>query len=206
MMNCGAEEDPHWILTWFSLDLDMVPIGSWPGSRRILTWFTLDLDLFPIGSWSGFLWILTFLPLDLDLVPIGSWPGTSFDLITAYRFGFDWAPVYFAATPIISLFSVSASGIVWSISTDMLSIPDASCARAIFIPTNHDAWKCKLNFFSSTRIEEALDNFANKLSDSGYYKWTMSVHVNAEYAHEMTARERLRSILVTSSVTRLLWM
>ena len=24
----------------------------------------------------------------------------------------------------------------------------------------------------------------------------MSVHVNAEYAHEMTARERLRSILV----------
>src|SRR6218665_333294 len=29
-----------------------------------------------------------------------------------------------------------------------------------------------------------------------------SVHVNAEYAHEMTARERLRSVLVTSSVTR----
>ena len=32
----------------------------------------------------------------------------------------------------------------------------------------------------------------------------ITVHVNAEYAHEMTARERLRSILVTSSVTRLL--
>ena len=24
-------------------------------------------------------------------------------------------------------------------------------------PTNHDAWKYKLYFFSSTRIEEALD-------------------------------------------------
>jgi len=34
----------------------------------------------------------------------------------------------------------------------------------------------------------------------------MSVHVNAEYALEMTARERLGSILVTSYVTRLLWM
>jgi len=32
----------------------------------------------------------------------------------------------------------------------------------------------------------------------------ITVHVNAEYAHEMTERERLRSILVTSSVTRLL--
>ena len=32
----------------------------------------------------------------------------------------------------------------------------------------------------------------------------MSVHVNAEYAHKMTERERLRSILVTSSVTRLM--
>ena len=28
----------------------------------------------------------------------------------------------------------------------------------------------------------------------------MSVHVNAEYAHEMTARERLRSILVRLQV------
>ena len=28
---------------------------------------------------------------------------------------------------------------------------------AIFIPTNHDAWKYKLYFFSSTKIEEALD-------------------------------------------------
>src|SRR6218665_614085 len=38
-----------------------------------------------------------------------------------------------------------------------------------FYPNQSRRLKCKLYFFSSTRIEEALDNFANKLSDSGYY-------------------------------------
>src|SRR6218665_2048645 len=51
----------------------------------------------------------------------------------------------------------------------MLSLPDASCAWAIFIPTNHYASKYKLYFFSSTCIEEASDNFANKLSDSDLF-------------------------------------
>src|SRR6218665_3537751 len=70
-----------------------------------------------------------------------------------------------------------------------------------FYPNQSRRLKCKLYFFSSTRFEEALDNFANKLSDSGLFiSGQCSVHVNAEYAHEMRARERLPSILVTVQV------
>ena len=42
-----------------------------------------------------------------------------------------------------------------------------------------------------------MDNFANKLSDSGLFisEKCHYMYVNAEYAHEMTARNRLRSMV-----------
>src|SRR6218665_3513235 len=85
--------------------------------------------------------------------------------------------------------------------------PDASCARAILSQPITTLENVSYISLAQPELKKlwiiSQTSYLTVASISGQCQY-ITVHVNAEYAHEMPARERLRSILVTSSVTRLL--